>query len=327
MGVPLPARARPLLLGALLSLPAAAQSPATAPVTAPPPAPAWVQAPKHRLLLHNLSGGRLNPLGLENQTRFGYQSVLFRDDSALLRDNYLYLGAGLKLSPAFAKVGPVVELQPLSIFTVRLWGEYLSFFGAFNSLQGFSSPNQEYSDARLVERGTAKENHRAGGLHVQVEPLLSLKVGPMLLRNRFSLDYWSMSLREEERVWYDPTLDTLLPGKGLSFANELDVLFLGMQSLLVGARYYLLQPVYTSRDFVSGEDTPTNNGQQRLGVLAAYIFKDQPYTAFNRPTLLLNVAWYLQHRYRTGQEVSQSTPYIALAFAFQSDLLGADSAR
>ena len=37
--------------------------------------------------------------------------------------------------------------------------------------------------------------------------------------------------------------------------------------------------------------------------------------------LILNVAWYLQHRYRTGAEVSQAVPYVVLGFAFQSDLL------
>lgn len=326
MGVTRPNRALPLLLGAWLSLPAAAQSPATTPDTAPtPPAPTpvFIQAPKHRLLLHNATAFRANPLGLENQTRLGYQSVLFRSDALLLRDNYLYLGGIVKLSPAFIKVGPLVEVQPLSILTLRLLGEYVDFFGTFNALQGFSSPNQNYSPTRLVERGDARENHASGGLHAQVEPLLSIKGGPLLLRNRFSLDYWSMNLREGERVWYDVTLDTLLPRQGLSLANELDVLFMGVPSVIVGARYSVLKPLYTPRDFAPGESEVESNGQQRLGLLAAYIFKDQPYTKFNRPTLLLNVAWYLQHRYRAGQEVSRSTPYLTLAFSFQSDLLGA----
>ncbi|WP_157774725.1 hypothetical protein [Melittangium boletus] len=264
---------------------------------------------------------RLNPLGLENQTRFGYQSVLYRNDSALFRDNYLYLGASSKLNPAGIKIGPMVELQPLSVFTLRLLGEYVGFFSTFNAMQSFSSPNQEYSDALLAARGASGENYAASGLHFMIEPLLQMKVGPLLLRNRFSLEYWSMALRGTDRVWYDPTPDTLLPGRGFTLGNEADILFAGRPSLLLGARYNLLKPLYRARDFAAGEVESRNNGYQRLGLLAAYIFWEEPYTAFNRPTLLLNVAWYLQHRYRAGAEVSRSVPYVALAFSFQSDLL------
>ena len=57
-----------------------------------------------------------------------------------------------------------------------------------------------------------------------------------------------------------------------------------------------------------------------LGVVDQ-VFFDEGYTSFNKPAVILNVAWYLQHRYRTGAEVSQAVPYVVLGFAFQSDLL------
>lgn len=32
------------------------------------------------------------------------------------------------------------------------------------------------------------------------------------------------------------------------------------------------------------------------------------------------VNWWLEHPYRTGQEVSQAVPYIVLGFAFNGDI-------
>ena len=58
-----------------------------------------------------------------------------------------------------------------------------------------------------------------------------------------------------------------------------------------------------------------------VGLLAAYVFYDEGYTAFNKPAVFFNIAWYLQHRFRTGADVSRAMPYLALGFAFQSDLL------
>ncbi len=311
----LPLRASFLLLGLLLSVPAAAQSPRP------------IEAPDHRLLIHNATGIRLNPIGLEDQFRLGYQRVLYRSDSLLFRDNYAYLGASVRLNPAGYRVGPMLEVQPLSILTLRAVVDVMGFFSTFNAVQSFTSPNQEYSDARLAQGGAAKENYSTRGAHFLFEPLLSFKAGSLLLRNRFSLDYWSMNLREGDRVFYDPTPDMLLPNKGFTIGNEADLLFVGVPSVLVGLRHTLLNPLYGASNYAEGEAATRNNAYQRLGLVAAYIFKDEPYTGFNRPTLLLNVAWYLQHRYRTGAETSQTVPYLSLVFAFQSDLLGASPKR
>jgi hypothetical protein len=302
-------RAVPVLLGLLLSAHALAQS---------APAP---EVPGSRLIINNVLAARLNPLGLENQTRAGYQTVLYRNEGALFRDNFLLLGASSKLSPAGIKVGPTVELQPLSIFNLRLTAEYVNFFSTFGFVQSRPSPNGEYSETVLDAGEAAGQNYAASGAHFLVEPLVQLKVGPVAVRNRFSLEYWSMGLREGDRVWYDGTLDTLVPGKGFTYGNELDVLYLGLPRLVLGARYNLVKPLYRSRHFPAGEVESENNSHHRVGLLAAYVFWDEGYTAFNKPAVLLNVAWYLRHRYRTGQEVSQAVPYVVIGFAFQSDLL------
>ncbi len=301
-------RAVLLLLG--LSLPAQtlAQSPAP-------------EVPERRVILNNLTALRLNPLGLENQTRLGYQSVLYRNEGALFRDNFLFLGANAKLSPASGRVGPTVELQPLSIFNLRLTAEYVGFFSTYGNLQSFPSPNADYSRALRDTREQAEENYAATGMRLAIEPLVQLKVGPIAVRDRFALEYLSMGLRNGDRVWYDPGLDTLVAGKGFAFTNDLDILYLGRPPLVLGVRYSLVEPLYRSRHLAPGEDLVADNDHHRVGLLAAYVFWDEGYTSFNKPAVLLNVAWYLTHRYRTGADTSQAVPYVVLGFAFQSDLL------
>ncbi|HYI03228.1 hypothetical protein, partial [Hyalangium sp.] len=284
----------------------------------PQPAP---ETPDRRLVLNTLFVGRVNPLGLELQTRGGYQTRLYRDDRPLFRDNFLFVGSLPRLSPAGIRVGPVVEFQPLTIFNLRLSAEYVGFFSTAGFLQSRSSPNIDYSKSALDAGEAARQQYAASGARFALEPFVQMKVGPIAVRNRFSFEYWRMGLQDEDRVWYDGTLDTLVPGEGFTYTNDLDLLFLGLPPLVVGARYSLVEPLYSSRQLPDGEVLSADNGHHRVGLLAAYVFYDRGYTAFNKPAVLLNVAWYLQHRYRTGAEVSRAVPYVVLGFAFQSDLL------
>ena len=51
-----------------------------------------------------------------------------------------------------------------------------------------------------------------------------------------------------------------------------------------------------------------------------YRLNDTTGTAFNQPTVFAMANWWLSHRYRTGEEVSQAFPYVLLGFAFNGDL-------
>ncbi len=280
------------------------------------------EVPARRLVANSLIAARVNPLGLEVQSRVGYQTQLYQNEGLLFRDNFLFVGGFPRISPAGVKVGPMVEFQPLTIFNLRLSAEYVGFFSTHGFLQSYGSANAESSDTTRELGEVAGQNYAASGARFAIEPFVQLKVGPVAVRNRFALEYWRMGLREGDRVWYEGTLDTLLPRKGFVYTNDLDVLYLGLQPLVVGVRHSLVKPLYTSSHFPEGEALTVENGHHRLGLLAAYVFYDEGYTAFNKPAVLLNVAWYLRHRYRTGEDVSQAVPYMVLGFAFQSDLLG-----
>ena len=304
----------------VLSLLAAApDAPAT---TAAPEAPSVpAQAPSKRVVLNSLTIVRWNPLGLEEQIRFGYQRRLYDSEQAVSRDNFVFLGLTPKINPAYIKAGPALELQPLSVMNLRFTAEYISFFSTFGMLQSMPGPAADYSDTTLAREKDAKQNYATGGAHLMTELLLQAKVGKVAVRNRFALEYWKMNLRAGDRVWYDATLDTLVPGDGWVAADDADVLYQPGNGLTVGVRYSFVEPLYASADFRPEELPAGGNGHHRVGPLVAYTFFEDAYSRFSNPSILLIANWYLVHRWRTGADVSRAVPYLILGFAFQSDFL------
>lgn len=314
-------------------------------------------APLWRFTINNLLVLRMNPVGLEDQMRIGFQRRLpaAESNSLLLRDRFVFFGLSPRLNPAFIKLGPSIEIQPLSIFNLRIAAEYVGFFSTFGFLQSYPSALDDYPDkllgacssgdpevrgkcsyrnepGDLIMGSDEKRNYIAHGLHVMIEPLIQLKLGPVAFRNKLALEFWYMGVRPGDRVFYDVTLDTLVPAKGWVLANDMDLLFVSKFGLVVGARYSAVLPFYAVTEVRPGESpNDPHNGQQRIGPLISYTFFDRGFTRFNKPTILLVAGWYVDHRYRTGQAAggvvpavfvqSQAMPYLVIGFSFQSDLL------
>jgi hypothetical protein len=317
------------LITAVASGASAAPGPATPPGSAPPEPP---EPPGTRLVLNNLLGFRYNPLGFEDQLRAGFQRRLYRSPSSIFRDNFLFGGVYPKLNPAFVKVGPSLEIQPLSIFNLRLAAEFVGYYATFGSLQSFRSPTDDYSDTVLRAGKDAKQNYSTYGAHLMIEPMIQLKLGPIALRDKLAIEHWRMRVRDGDTVWYDSSLDTLVSSNGWVIANDLDALYLhdvGGGSgtfqgarLTAGVRYTRVLPIYGERDFQRGDPRAlADNGHHRVGPLCAFTFFDRGFSSFNKPTAVVIANWYVDHRFRTGRDVSAAIPYLVAAFAFQSDLL------
>lgn len=292
-------------------------------------------------MLSDLTLFRLNPIGLETRARFGLQKRLYASDKAITRNNFMFLGSFPKLNPASAQISLGGELQPASVLNIRAFGELQQFFGTFGFLQSFGSANVNYSDHTLkaLRDDPVRSPEAKRLLHFSIQPLLQVKAGPIAVRALFQLSYWSFDVRDGENLVYEPTLDTLLPDRGWTFNVDTDVLYTKQPGIAVGLRHTYVRPFYNERHFAGAGDRDAyegRNAHQRLGLFAAYTLKDEGPSRFNKPTVILIVSWYLQHRWRAGQPdapqvvedgataddyVDRAIPYVVAGFAFESDLL------
>jgi hypothetical protein len=291
-----------------------------------------------RLMLSDLTVLRLNPLGLETRARFGFQKRLYHSDKAITRNNFAFGGLYPKLNPASAHLAVGGEIQPASIFNLRAFAEVQKYFGTFGMLQSFQTANANYSDQRLKDLRDSDTTppQTATVFHASIQPLLQLKVGPIAVRGLFQFDYWDFKVRPGDTVAYEATFDTLLPDNGWTLSIDADVLYTGRKNTAIGLRYSHVHPFYNSDHFANEAELEAYDGENmhdRLGLFAAYTLADAGPSTFNKPTAILIVSWYLNHRWRTGEPgslptdtraddfTSRAFPYLLLGFAFESDLL------
>lgn len=278
--------------------------------------------PALRLVVDNVLVGRVNPLALADLLRIGLAGRLYRSERPLLLNNFLFFGFAPRVTASSLRLGPQLEVQPLSILSLRFSGELLHFWGNFDALQSFASPQANWSDSALSKNGDAGLNYPTDGVHLIFEPTVQLRWGPIAVRDHLTLEYWNLRLRSGDTVFYEGGADTLIPNNGLVVSNDVDVAWITRVHLAVGIRYTLTAPLYSATDWAPGE---TANGalnrQQRLGLALAYTFFDRHYTRFHSMTLFGIAAWYVEHRFRTGADVSQATPYLLGGVSFQSDVI------
>lgn len=295
--------------------------------------------PENRLYLGDLSVIRMNPIGLETQNRLMFQHRLKDTPEVLFADTFWAAGGSLKLNPAYFKVGPLVDYQPIALLNFRLGYEFIHYFGSFGYLQSKDDPHEAYSDTDLDAGDAAGEAYITNGHHLFVEPTFQVKVKKVVVKSKFSLEKWNLDLNEGDTVFYDATLDTLVPnaGNGWIWANDTDLLFLAKPKLVAGIRYTVVAPRYAEGLTVDADDVATArpgyqpqddatlptldeledlNGHKRVGPMVAYSFHTRNYTHFNKPTLLAVTGWYVDHNSRQG-----GAPYILIGFGFTSDLM------
>ncbi|HSV98489.1 MAG TPA: hypothetical protein VLM75_16335 [Spirochaetota bacterium] len=262
--------------------------------------------PQSRLYLASLSVVRYNPVGLDLQNRLMYARRLADSTSPLFRDTFFAMGLSTKINPAIGKVGPLIDFQPIAIFNLRLGYEYVKYFGTSGHLQSSSTSEANFSDdARKDNEDNA---YSAGGHHFFAEPTLQMKVGKIAVRSKFAFEYWDLKLEDksgiEDKYFYDPSLDTLVPDKKMLWSNDSDLLYMSGQ-LTLGVRYTAVFP---------GNDLQ----HMRVGPLFAWSFHTRDYSSFNKPTLIMILGWYFKHPDRVG-----AVPYVLVGYSFSSDLMGA----
>jgi hypothetical protein len=290
--------------------------------------PKLAPRPRHRLIYSNLTALRYNPLGLVNEFTGGYRYQLVDKgkDSVLFTESFVAAQLHTFVTPAYARIGPKIDIQPLALLNLSATYDLTGYFGSFGLLQSYRSPTDDWSDSELDRRDDAGDpaidNYRTWGHFVTLAALLQAKVKNIAIRDNLKFYYTDYDLRLGDTVSYDQTLDIPLPNRGWTVTNDLDLLYLFDFGLSVGARYTLTEAFYKARHFQPAEPISRPNGPtHRVGPAFLYTFFNRPHQRFNKPTLIVLMQWWAAHRFRTGQDVSAAVPYLVVGFRFEGDLL------
>ena len=166
----------------------------------------------------------------------------------------------------------------------------------------------DYSDTTMDARGEAGENYSGTGWQGMLETRVQAKAGPIAIRNTYALYRTHVNVAEGDIVYYDQTLDILMPADGWAMTNDADLLFVGVDRWTLGARYTFANAVHNDG---SSADALTH----RAGPLIARSVGEDSRRAVNKTAYVLS-QWHLVHPYRTGADVTQAFPLIVLGFGF-----------
>lgn len=288
---------------------------------------------RHRFVYKNLTALRYNPLGLVNEFTFGYRYQLVDKNTTLFKESFIALKAHTFLNPAFGRVGPMLEFQPLALLNLHVIYNAVGYFKTFDQQQTFQSPAAEYADSDLEKR--TDQRYPGMGHMVTASALLQVKFGRVAVRDNVKFYWTSFDVKTDpqsgraDTVYYDQTLDILQPNKGWVVTNDVDALYLFDFGLKLGARYTLTHAFYKDSMYLPGESTANRNRTDRVGPAILYSppkwrAKASRRTGVSRkrwynPTAFLLAQWWVKHRWRTGEDVSVGVPYILLGFTFEGD--------
>ena len=273
----------------------------------------------HRWMWHNLTAVRVNPLGLINRFRTGYQLQLSHRPEPIFYDSYGSLQLDTELGPAFGYVGSRLEVQPVKLF--NFWASYgfIGNFGTFSHTRSFANAGEDYSDSLLSD--TRDRDYAAAGHRATLSGMFQVGIAGLAMRSNVKAYYSAVNLKGDDKVQWDATLDVLIPNQGWVVTTDTDLLAVTDFDLIIGVRHTFTHALYREEHLggQANENTPTH----RVGPALIYtFFDDGPGTAWNKPTLVLLTQWWAQHRFRTSQ--SPGLPYLLLAFVQQGDFMISD---
>lgn len=279
----------------------------------------WLE--RHRLVYRNFLAGRINPVGFIDELTVAYRLQLIMKNTRLFSESFLLAGAHVYATPAFVRVGPTIELQPLALLNLSATYDFIGAFGTFSSVQSFPSATSSWGPNTLLSDIEHGRNYASIGQLLTLSGQFQFLIGKLAIRNNVRGFRANMKLRTGDRVFYDAAIDMLVPNKGWSLVHDVDAVYLFDSGLRIAARHTVTQAFYTRDSFRPGEPVSQPNGPTlRVGPAVAYTFFNRPGVRFNNPTVFLLSQWWYQHRFRTGVERHTAIPYLAIGFSFEGDL-------
>ena len=290
------------------------------------PAGAAEQPESPLLTFQSASVVRVNPKGLTQFFLVKAPIGLYESDHPALEKNGITPIVHLEASPAIYKGGFALEFDPMTILGFRAGMVWQKYNGKFDGLQSFGSTDVSYSDTSLEALGNDGEalNYATSGKVTTLSATLKMKVGSIALKNKFGATRYDMDLRDGHEHYYDITLDILTENGQWNLHNTTDLVYLHSDSIIMGLRSDLTMPAYS----VSGDDAVVPGKTYRVGPSFIYNFDptDAPGDAsnpnrFRNPKLIVMLNWWLEHPYRTGEDVSGGMPMALVVFTFEGDLI------
>ncbi len=235
-------------------------------------------------------GLAVNKLGLQNTLDLGRAWRLNGSDSPLLRDAHVSFGFSHVLTPSYTRLGPWVEVAPLSVFELRLGAEGSGYFGTFGSLMSFESYGDSFDDE---VRSARKQEARAGiGSRLYASPTLRMKVGGIVARSGADFEWWRSNAAGP--LYYEPSRDTLLKVDGDRLVTVSTAVLVPRE---LGRRGSIAFGLSHNLTYVF--DAPANRSQ-RIGVVILRQFGGRRF-GLNAPRVGGQVSYYLDDPTRKGQ--------------------------
>lgn len=286
-------------------------------------------APRHTIKYQTNIVLRANPLGAEVRPYFMYERRLTARTGKLFDDTHFGIGLTPSIAPSIIRLGGTMQLVPLAILHLKASYYFISYFGdpPFKA-HDFASPNDEFGPRQIHARSEEKQGRNAIGGQAELSALLQAKVGPIAVRNELTFFHNLINVLDRapgNDLFYDLRHDVLAPMRGWLLGNDSDLLYINSKiRLTAGVRGTYFHNFYTDAVWdpsVPAEDRDDKiNDTARVGPIIAYTFKDRPARRFMKPTLYVVAQWWVKHRYRTGEPVTQGLPMLVIGFSFTGDL-------
>jgi hypothetical protein len=270
------------------------------------------------------TAARYNPLGLSTFLRFGYRHPLLGpQDEPVLQSTFVGVNAVGGVTPAYARGGVRVDVQPLAILQVLASYETIGLFGTFGALQSFPGVSSDFSDGAQARRARAGLSYATTGRIVTLNPILQARVGGVTLVSSTELVHTAMKVHPGDTVYYDLPYAMLAPSNGWLIGNETDVTLSLGRHLGAGVHHGIYHAIY-SEDAAVGAGTRARviTPIECLGPIVTYEFsRTNGPSRLKNPAVFLISSWWLRNPYRTGAEVPRAIPYVIFGLTFEGDLV------
>ncbi len=198
-------------------------------------------------------------------------------------------GFTLGVSPAYAKASAYDEWQPAIFAQVRLQYDLYRFFGENGALLSFPSAESKFGKHE-VDALSGKEETGCGQ-RVLLQPVLTAKAGPVIIRNTTDLAYYRFNGRGPYFLEWEH--DTLLKDGDFVINNRTDFLVAPVKGSRSDA--LLAGPFY---EYTHGQHADIT--RHRAGV-QVYWTRAEPIWSFNKPRAYAQIGMNLRDRNRDNE--------------------------